>query len=127
VPYNQRTRDLPDWQRQCGLLFDRYSHTKEQVVGLEALATSYNQTQAVVQWAPSVQPGWQVELQQKAGYKVRQLRQATPADELALEDRFHRLCEYCTQSADPKGEEPAKRCGACARMYHVQLAARHDA
>jgi hypothetical protein len=48
-------------RRHASELCERYSHGNERIIDVVALASSAQQQQAIVQWAPCVQPGWQID------------------------------------------------------------------
>jgi hypothetical protein len=106
-------------QQRLVAIGERYSYTVESIVAVTSLCSSRKQQQAIVQWAPCVQPGWQIEIQQSSGYKVRHMREATPSnlEEHALDEL--RPCEYCTTPA-VMGEHEHQKCTVCARWYHTE-------
>jgi hypothetical protein len=115
VAYNKKRRNLDE----LAALSEQYSHTKESIVGIDGLCNSLTQQQAVVCWDSCIQPGWQILLQELAGYRPKTTpREATPDDLTQKGADTWRPCEYCTAPTTPEEQEPAVQCHICQRMYH---------
>jgi hypothetical protein len=97
---------------------EKYSHTDESIVAVAALCSSRNQQQAMVQWAPCVQPGWQLCIQKLSGYKVFRMGKASPLDLQQFGLDTQRPCEYCAEPATST-EQNCKTCTICDRWYHT--------
>lgn len=97
---------------------DHYSHTKETVVAVKALSRSNGRPQAVVQWGPCIQPGWQVQAQRLQGYQYKLMTEATPQAITQAGLDMTRPCEYCHEPV-LKDASDMQQCGTCGRWYHT--------
>jgi ribonuclease HI len=105
-------------EQQRTALGEKYTHTEESIIAVKALCSSRAQQQAVVQWAPCVQPGWQIDLQRLSGYQHTCFRLAEHADLQAFGLDTWRPCEYCTQPATSTSDD-CRKCTVCDRWYHT--------
>jgi hypothetical protein len=105
-------------QRRLAAIMDKYSHTDESIVVVAALCSSRNQQQAMVQWAPCVQPGWQLCIQKSSGYQVCRMSAASPLDLQQFGLDTQRPCEYCAEPATST-EQNCKTYTISNRWYHT--------
>ena len=113
-----RTGEPTTSQRRLAVIMAKYSHTEESIVAVTALCSSRNQQQAMVQWAPCVQPGWQLCIQKSFGYQARHMSEASLPDLQHFGLDTQRPCEYCAAPATST-EQNCMTCTNCDRWYHT--------
>eukprot|EP00775_Hariotina_reticulata_P004031 gene4031-biopygen5750 len=139
-----RTVKRDRWHQNLLELYTKHSHTPDEITQVTGLTmkhqqagkgkkqhkTGRSQQQAMVTWAPSLQPGWLIHIAQVLGYEVLQTghRLALCGDEAAAV-QLQRPCEICQgPSAGSHMDTPNEslQCQVCQRRYHPQCLPRQD-
>jgi exonuclease III/ribonuclease HI len=127
---NPNYRNNPRFIQKMHELYTMYSHTDDVILEVVGLSTATKHAgkgkkfhrvgescvQAVVKWAPSIQPAWLASVAQYLRYKIKHAPESLHNEEMCNSE-IHRPCEHCKERVSADAGD-VLTCTVCSRVYH---------
>jgi hypothetical protein len=127
---NPNYQNNPRFIKRMHELYTMYSHKDDVIVETVGLAAATKHAgkgknrhkvgescmQALVKWAPTIQPAWLASAAQYLRYNIKHAPEPLSDEELCNTD-IHRPCEHCKERVTADVGD-VLTCSVCSRMYH---------